>query len=51
VTGGMTGKIQTIKKIVKNGIETILVNGNKPDRLYKVLIGEKTISTMVTGEK
>jgi isopentenyl phosphate kinase len=51
VTGGMTGKIQTIKKIVKNGIETILVNGNKPDRLYKVLVGEKTISTMVTGEK
>jgi len=51
VTGGMAGKIQTIKKIVKNGIETILVNGNKPDRLYKVLIGEKTISTMVTGEK
>jgi isopentenyl phosphate kinase len=51
VTGGMAGKIQTIKKIAKNGIETILVNGNKPDRLYEVLVGEKTISTIVNGEK
>ena len=51
VTGGMAGKILTIKKIAKNGIETILVNGNKPDRLYKVLVGEKTISTIVNGEK
>lgn len=51
VTGGMAGKIQTIKKIAKSGIETILVNGNKPDRLYKVLVGEKTKSTTVYGEK
>jgi len=51
VTGGMAGKIQTIKKIAKNGIKTILVNGNKPDRLYEVLVGEKTISTIVNGEK
>ena len=51
VTGGMAGKIKIIQKIVKNGIETILVNGNKPNRLYNVLIGEKTISTKVTGDK
>ncbi len=51
VTGGMAGKIQTIKKIVKKDIKTILVNGNKPDRLYNVLIGEKTISTTIVGEK
>ncbi len=51
VTGGMAGKILTIKNIAKNGIETILVNGNKIDRLYKVLIGEKTLSTIVNGEK
>jgi isopentenyl phosphate kinase len=51
VTGGMAGKIQTIKKISKNGIKTILVNGNKPDRLYKVLVGEKAKSTIVYGEK
>jgi isopentenyl phosphate kinase len=51
VTGGMAGKIKIIKKIAKSGIETILVNGNKPDRLYKVLVGEKTKSTIVYGEK
>ncbi len=44
-------KFETIKKIAKHGIDTILVNGNKPDRLYKVLVGEKTISTIVYGEK
>jgi len=49
VTGGMQGKIETIKKIADIGIDTILLNGNKPDRLFKVLNGEKTISTIITG--
>jgi hypothetical protein len=26
-----------------------LLNGNKPDRLFKVLVGEKTKSTIITG--
>jgi isopentenyl phosphate kinase len=51
VTGGMAGKINTIKTISKQGIETILVNGNKPDRLYKVLIGEDCTKTVIYGEK
>jgi len=51
VTGGMKGKIEVIKKISKKGIDTFLVNGNKPDRLYKVLVGGKTNSTLVYGEK
>lgn len=51
VTGGMGGKINVIKNISKKGIDTILVNGNKPDWLYKVLIGEKIRSTIVYGEK
>jgi len=51
VTGGMKGKIETIKKISKLGIDTILLNGNKPGRLYKVLIGEEIISTIVNGDK
>ena len=51
VTGGMAGKILTIKNIVKNNKETFLVNGNKQDRLYKLLVGEKTISTIIKGEK
>ena len=51
VTGGMGGKIETIKNISKNGIDTVLLNGNKPDRLYKALVGENTVSTIVHGEK
>ncbi|KYK32845.1 MAG: kinase [Thermoplasmatales archaeon SG8-52-3] len=49
VTGGMKGKIETIKKISKLGIDTILLNGNKPDRIFKVLKGEKVKSTIITG--
>jgi len=51
VTGGMGGKLETIKKVAKLGINTVLVNGNKPDRLYKVLVGEETKSTIIYGEK
>jgi len=51
VTGGMGGKIETIKNIAKHNVDTILVNGNKPDRLYKVLVGEETTCTIVCGGK
>jgi len=51
VTGGMGGKIDTIKQISKLGIDTILLNGNKPGRLYKVLVGSDTKSTIVYGAK
>jgi isopentenyl phosphate kinase len=47
VTMGMKGKINTIKNIANLGIHTVLLNGNKPDRLYKVLIEEKTKCTIV----
>ena len=47
----MAGKIQTIKDIAKMGIDTVLLNGNKPVRLYKVLVGEKTTCTVVHGDK
>ena len=51
VTGGMGGKIDTIKNIAKLGIDTVLLNGNKPDRLFKVLIGKETVSTTIYGVK
>jgi len=51
VTGGMGGKIETIKNIAKLGINTVLLNGNKPDRLFKVLIGKDTRSTTIYGAK
>ena len=49
VTGGMGGKINAIKIIARLGIKTILVNGNKPDRLYKVLVKENAPSTIIYG--
>jgi len=51
VTGGMGGKIGAINNISKLGLDTILLNGNKPDRLYKVLVGEDTTCTTVYGGK
>jgi isopentenyl phosphate kinase len=50
VTGGMGGKIGSIKKISEIGIDTVLLNGNKPERLYKVLVGENTTSTIISGD-
>ncbi len=51
VTGGMKGKIKTIKNIAQTGIDTVLLNGNKPDRLYNALVGHKTKYTNITGVK
>jgi len=49
VTQGMAGKLQTIKKITALHIDTVLVNGLVPDRLYQVLTDKNTIHTMVKG--
>jgi len=51
VTRGMKGKIETIKNIANHGIDTVILNGNKPDRLFKVLVGEKTKCTKIYGVK
>jgi len=50
VTGGMGGKVDTIRNISKTGVNTVLLNGNKPDRIYKAIVGIDTISTIVYGE-
>ena len=49
VTSGMEGKLRRIREIAKLGIDTILVNGNKPERLYDILHGKSTKSTVVKG--
>lgn len=46
VTKGMGGKLKIIKKIVEEGNKTILINGNKADRLYDVLLDKSTKSTI-----
>ena len=50
VTKGMEGKINIIDKIAKLGIDTILLNGNKYDRLYRALLGKEIIGTIVQGD-
>jgi len=51
VTGGMRGKIDTMKNISRLGIDTILLNGNKQEILYNILIGKNVKSTIVYGDK
>ena len=51
VTGGMGGKIDTIKHIASLGIDTVLLNGNKPNRLYNILVGKEATCTTVYGGK
>ena len=49
VTRGMGGKVDIIKNVARLGIDTILLNGNKPGRLYSVLVGKDTKCTIVRG--
>jgi isopentenyl phosphate kinase len=47
VTGGMRGKIETISRISETDVDVLLLNGNKPGRLYDVLVGKETTATFV----
>jgi len=49
VTRGMGGKVDIIKNVARLGIDTVLLNGNKPGRLYRVLVGKDTKYTIVRG--
>ena len=51
VTGGMKGKIDTIKHIARLGVDSVLLNGNKPNRLYNILVGNEATGTIVHGGK
>jgi len=47
VTGGMLGKIFELTSTVEHGIQTIIVNATKPNRVYKALKGEKVVGTII----
>ncbi|OYT57604.1 kinase [Euryarchaeota archaeon ex4484_162] len=49
VTQGMSGKIEVIKKIASLGVDTVLLNGNKNNRLYNILTGKNTKHTLIHG--
>ncbi len=51
VTKGMEGKLSVIKTIANQGIDTMLVNGNKPERIYRLLVGEEAKHTLIHGGK
>ena len=51
VTKGMEGKLASVQRIARNGIDTILLNGNVHNRLYDTLKGKKTRSTQILGEE
>lgn len=47
VTGGMKRKLREAFKIVSNGLDVMLVNGLKPERIVKALNDEPVICTRV----
>ncbi len=51
VTGTMKGKVETILSIGQFVNQVVVVNGNDPERISKVLRREPTICTIVEGEK
>ncbi len=51
VTKGMEGKLASIQRIARGGIDTVLVNGNIHNRLYDILKGKNTTSTHIFGEE
>lgn len=52
VTGGMLGKIRELIPAIEHNIPALIVNANKPQLVYKVLMGRKTVGTIIEkGEK
>jgi isopentenyl phosphate kinase len=49
VTGGMRGKLSELIPIVEKRIPVLIVNGTKPSRVYRALIGEKVEGTIIEG--
>jgi len=47
VTGGMLGKTMELMPAVERGIQAIIVNAAKPNNVYKALMGEKVIGTII----
>lgn len=50
VTGGMFGKISELFTVVDQGIPVKIVNGTKPNYIYKALKGKKVNGTLIEKE-
>jgi len=51
VTGSMKGKLEVILSIINYVDEVIIVNGNIPNRIRKIIQGKETICTRIEGKK
>ena len=38
--GGMESKLQAVKLAVEGGVETVIANGRRPDRLAEIVAGK-----------
>jgi isopentenyl phosphate kinase len=47
VTGGMFGKVSELLPAVEKGISVSIVNGCKPNYIYRALNGEKVEGTVI----
>jgi isopentenyl phosphate kinase len=47
VTGGMQGKLAELVPAVEKGITVIMVNASEPQRVYKALLGEEVLGTVI----
>ena len=50
VTGGMLGKINELSSAINQDIPVSIINANKPNRLYKALIGANVEGTLIEKE-
>jgi len=50
VTGGMFAKMAELVPAIEHGIPVTIVNGTKPDYIYKALVGEKVEGTTIKKE-
>jgi isopentenyl phosphate kinase len=47
VTGGISGKVNELIPGIEKGIPVSIVNGTKPSRVYRALIGEEVEGTVI----
>ncbi len=50
VTGGMARKVLELLDLARKGVESEIINITKPGNLYKALVGEKGIGTIIKND-
>jgi len=50
VTGGMLHKVEEGLNLAKKGINTLILNGNRPYELKKAILGQKTNGTLISQD-